>query len=179
MIHTPPAIDLSIPAMRAWEKLPENIHAEVINGKLYILPQPTLYHARIVTCISIELANYVDNEMGEVFFSPIGVFLLEASNAVVPDIIFISKDNPLLQLDRKGIFGPSDLHIEILSPGNRKHDLVTKKNLYEKAGVKEYWIVNPDTKDSWGYLLENNRFDEPLVMNSKIHIRILNKTINF
>ncbi|HMJ69575.1 MAG TPA: hypothetical protein VK508_11785 [Cyclobacteriaceae bacterium] len=48
-----------------------------------------------------------------------------------------------------------------------------------KAGVREYWLVDPDTSESYGYLLENSQYGEALQLNSKIHIRILNKTLHF
>jgi len=136
-------IDFSIPAMRLLERLPEHTRAEVIYGKLYILPVPSIYHARVVSRISGELYKHVQgHELGEVFFSPVGIYLLSGTNAVVPDIIYISKDNPHLTIDTRGVFGPTDLHIEVLSPNNKKHDLVRKKKLYEEFGVREYWIID-------------------------------------
>ncbi len=88
-------IDFSIPAMRLLEKLPEHVRAEVIYGKLYILSHPTLHHARLVTRISRELVNHVeDNNLGEVFSSNVGVFLVEGRNSVAPDIVYIGSSNP-------------------------------------------------------------------------------------
>ena len=55
------------------------------------------------------------------------------------------------------------------------HDRETKAPLYASSGVPEYWIVDPETKDSFGYLLENGKYDEPLTLNSKINIRVLDK----
>jgi len=180
MTDAHPSPDLSVAAMREWEKLPEGIRAEVIYGKLYILPFATRYHADIVMRITHDLMNHViDNELGLVYNCGVGVYLLDGANVVGPDVVFISKNNPFAQLDRKGIFGPSDLHIEVLSPSNRRHDLVRKKKLYEEAGVKEYWIIDPDTKVATGYLLENGGYSKPVIMKSKIHIRILDKDIIF
>lgn len=56
--------------------------------------------------------------------------------------------------------GVPDLVIEILSPGNKKHDQVTKKNLYEKFAVKEFWIVDPETKEATGYWLYGNKLSQ-------------------
>jgi len=171
---------MSIPAMRVLESLPEDIRAEVIYGKLYILPHPLLYHSRIVMRITRQLQSYVeDNCLGEVFNCPTGVYLIGATNAVIPDIVFYSNLNPDLRLEPKGVFGPPDLHIEVLSPSNRKHDLVRKKKLYEEAGVKEYWIVDPETKDAQGYFLKDGIYHERTGMNAKIHVRILDKEISF
>lgn len=176
-----PAIDYSIPAMRELRKRPvdDGIRAEVIYGKLYLTGAPTLYHQRVLARIFNALTNYVQaSDLGEVFVAPLGIVLLKGTNYVQPDILFVSKENsPIMYRD--AIYGPPDLQIEILSPGTRKRDLTIKKKLYEEAGVKEYWLVEPDTKDAWGYLLDGNRYDEPLVMNSKLHVRILDKIIDF
>ena len=166
--------------MRAWSKLPEGQpRAEVIYGKLYLTASPTPYHARISATIGVALANYAQsNGIGEVFFAPVDVILLTGTNIVVPDLVFISRDNQLI-VDDKGLHGSPDLHIEILSPSTRKRDLTVKKELYEEAGVKEYWIVDPDTKNSQGYLLKEGKYGDPLLMNSEIYIRILKKIIRF
>ncbi len=164
--------------MKAWRKLPEGVLAEVIDDRLYILASPSPYHGRISLRLACELDDYVrSNELGEVFHSPIDVHLRKGG-VVIPDILFVAKGNDLT-VNGNGLHGIPDLHIEILSPNNKAHDLITKKELYENAGVKEYWIIDQLTKESWGYLLENNHYDEPLVMNSEVHIRILNKAIKF
>lgn len=175
-----PTLDLSVPAMRVLESLPEDIRAEVIYGKLFILPHPLLYHADLVMQITQELSLHViSKQLGKVYCCPVGVYLLEATNAVIPDIVFISNNNHLTRFESKGIFGPPDLHIEVLSPRNRTHDLIRKKKLYEEAGVKEYWIIDPETKGSTGYQLKEGAYGNPLLMNSKIHIRILDREITF
>ena len=82
----------------------------------------------------------------------------ETSNAVQPDLLFVAKSN-LSIFDLNGpIRAVPDLIIEILSPANAKHDKVRKKDLYEKFGVKEYWIVDPSTKNTIGYSLVENKF---------------------
>lgn len=176
----PPVVaDRCLPAMQVWRKLPKEIRAEVIDGILYILGYPTTYHAKVCGQIFFELMLELrKSEAGEVFPGGVGVFLNDDDDVVIPDVVFVSKKNESL-VRRDAVHGAADLHIEILSPSNRKHDRVTKKNLYEKAGVKEYWIIDPDTKDAWGYMLDGDRYDEPLLVNSKIHIRILDKVIDF
>jgi Uma2 family endonuclease len=168
------------PAMAAWKKLPEEIRAEVINEQLYILPPPSLYHGQVIMAISIALTNYViARKLGIVFNCGVGVYLKREMNAVIPDILFVAARNRLVSIEEKGVVGPPDLVFEILSPGNRSHDRVRKRKLYEQAGVKEYWIVDPQTKDTQGYLLKGKKYDEPLLMNSEISIRILKKKITF
>ena len=179
MIQAHATIDFSIPAMRQWWKLPEGTLAEVINRTLYVSPSPTPYHGKVSSRIRYETFRHVlENDLGEMYDHPVDVYLKGGTDVVIPDIIFVSKDNSLI-VDRKGLHGAPDLHIEILSPGTRKRDLTIKKKLYEESGVKEYWIVDPDTKNSQGYLLRDGKYGDPLLMNSEIYIRILKKIIRF
>jgi Uma2 family endonuclease len=170
----------TVPAIQVWNTLPEGIRAEVIDNKLYVLASPTPYHQETLWTLSHELKKIVyDFDLGKVWVAPIDVFLEEGrKNVVVPDIIFIAHNNSTT-IERRGLFGVPDLLIEILSPGTRKYDFTKKKNLYELTGVKEYWLVDPETKQATGYLLDNGSYGKPLLLNSEINIRILNKSIKF
>lgn len=175
-----PISDLQHQARAAWRTLPGWIRAEVIDEHLYILPRPTTYHALTITNISATLIEHiVKRDLGTLCLGEVDVFLNKEANSVVPDILFVAKGNQEASVERKGVVGAPDLIIEVLSPGNRRHDLVVKKELYEKAGVKEYWIIDPDTKDAQGYLLRDSKYETPLSMNSELYIRILRKNIKF
>lgn len=164
--------------MRVWQTVPDDVIAEVIHRKLYVNDPPSTYHAGAAIRIGSYLFDHVEqNKLGSVYCAPVGVFLSDGKQVVMPDVVFVSKDNQVV-VTRKGIHGPPDLLIEILSPSTRRRDLTTKKSVYEEAGVKEYWLVDPETKNTQGYILENNKYGEPLLMNSEIYIRILNKIIN-
>ena len=181
MIHATaiPTIDHSIPAMKQWIGLPEHVRAEVIYGKLYILAQPKLRHQKIAGDLFGELWLHAKTAgEGEAYIMNTGVFLNEGSDVVGPDVVFRKSDNVNCALSDDGLFGPPDLIIEIFS-SDKNHDRVRKLNLYEQAGITEYWIIDPDTKETYGFLLHNNHYGEPLIMNSKIHLRILEKTIDF
>lgn len=99
------------------------------------------------------------HNLGEVLFAPVDVYLDE-KNVYQPDLIFISKDQ--LNILQNTIKGVPDLVIEILSKGSEKLDKIEKKEVYERTGVKEYWIVEPETKKVWGYRLEDKLFKEIL-----------------
>lgn len=171
-------IDRSVPAIQAWRDLPDGIRAEVIDNKLYVLSPATPYHARSTGRLFNALTNYVvEYDLGEVFTHSVGVFVKGKDTVVEPDISFFSKEK-LLVLERDGIHTVPDLVIEVLST-NRKHDLVTKKGLYEKTGVQEYWVVDPNTKNATGYTLKDAVYGEPLLMNSEIYVRIFNRTFKF
>jgi Uma2 family endonuclease len=115
--------------------------------------------------------------IGEVYVAPFDVYMDEHSNAVQPDIIFVSKENESIVKDH--IHGVPDLLIELLSPGNKSHDTVRKKNLYEKFGVKEYWIIDPETKESIGYALEEKQYREFFRSSGQISSRLLDATFTY
>lgn len=172
-------INHSIPAMRLWEKLPEGLHAEVIDGKLYILCMPKRYHQKIAGELFFELMLHAKSTgIGEAYVMNTGVFLNEGSDVVGPDVVFVRNDNTQCVPGDKGLFGPPDLIIEVFF-SNKHHDVARKKELYQQTGVNEYWIVDPDTKDAQGYLLKDKKYDEPLLMNSEIYVRTLKRKIKF
>jgi Uma2 family endonuclease len=165
--------------MEAWKLLPEGVLAEVIDEVLYILASPTPYHQRVCASLFVGLFNYVlGNRLGEVFHSPVDIYLEGEKSVVIPDIAFISGDSSLV-IDKRGLHGPPDLLIEVLSPSTRKRDLTIKKDLYERTGVKEYWLVDPDTKNAHGFFNNDGIYSGAAQLNSKIDVRILNKTFHF
>jgi len=166
--------------MEVYKMLPEGTLAELINETLYMSPAPTPKHQRIVRKLSSVISDFVEKKkIGEIFISPCDVFLDEISNAVQPDIVYIASYNSFIVKEDESIQGVPDLIIEILSPGNSKHDKVIKKELYEKFGVKEYWIVNPDTKETTGYQLKDNVYSELGSFTGRIQSVLLNSPFEF
>jgi len=164
--------------MEVFRMLPEGTLAELIENKIYMSPSPVSDHQRLVLRLSGKMADFTEkNELGEVFVAPFDVYLDEQANAVQPDIIFVSKKQANIVQDH--IHGVPDLLIELLSPENKSHDTVIKKNLYEKFGVKEYWIVDPATKESIGYRLKENKYQEILRSTGSISSELLNNTFEF
>jgi len=162
--------------MEVFKMLPEGTLAEIINGNLYMSPAPTPEHQRIIRMLTIAISSFVDNSSsGEVLFAPCDVFLDEHSNAVQPDIIYVSAEKKII-IREDAIHGIPDMLIEILSPGNSDHDLIRKKNLYEKFGVPEYWIVSPETKETVGFFLKDGKYSESGRYIGKIHSVLLNNT---
>ena len=145
-------------ALEVFELLPEGTLCEVINNTIYMAPPPSSSHQRSVTQLSRLIGNYIEKlQLGEVFVSPIGVYF-DNNNVFEPDLVFVSKENEHT-VAAKGIVGTPDFIIEILSPGNKQHDLTVKKDVYERFGVKEYWVVNPETKEATGFILLNNKYE--------------------
>jgi Uma2 family endonuclease len=174
-IQTPPGT-----IMEVFKTLPEGTLAELINGSIYRSPAPTPKHQRIVRELAFELSASVKrNNKGEIFFAPCDVFLDEELNAVQPDIIFISKEKSKIVLEDDSIHGVPDILIEVLSKGNANHDAVRKKELYQRFGVREYWIINPDTKESIGYILQDRIYTACGSFNAKIKSIVLNQEFPF
>ncbi|MDZ7265036.1 MAG: Uma2 family endonuclease [candidate division KSB1 bacterium] len=120
----------------------DGIRKEIIEGELYMTPAPSTRHQLILKKIFRLLDNYVlQNGLGEVLFAPCDV-IFSSINVMQPDILFISNEN-LNILTEKNIQGAPDLLVEILSSFSTDMDRIYKKMVYEKFGVKEYWIVDP------------------------------------
>jgi Uma2 family endonuclease len=145
--------------MEVYKMLPEGTLAELIDNKIYMSPSPQRLHQSLSVLLIRFFGDYLDeNNIGEIFHAPFDVYLDEAANAVQPDIFIVLNDNSRIIQPNGHIHGSPDLIIEILSPGNKNHDLLTKKNLYEKFGVKEYFIVDPETKEVVHYILSGEAF---------------------
>ncbi|MBX2895533.1 MAG: Uma2 family endonuclease [Cyclobacteriaceae bacterium] len=152
LIHPPRSL------MEVFDMLPEGTLAELINNRLSMSPAPLSSHQKVLFKIAERLVAYVDHKhVGEVIIAPFDVKLDETRNVVQPDITVILKTNSH-QIVNGRYSGVPDLIVEILSPGNKDHDLITKKDLYEKFGVKEYWIIDPETKLALGFSLTEKKF---------------------
>ena len=164
--------------MEVFKMLPEGTLAELLNGVIYMSPSPVRDHQRIVLKLSSAIHQFVEkNNLGEVNVAPFDVYLDEQKNAVQPDLVFIAKEN--LSIIQEHIHGVPDLIVEVLSEGNKSHDLKTKKELYEKFGVKEYWIVDPSSKQAIGYFLSLGKYDTPILLEGKIDSKLLNQSFEF
>jgi Uma2 family endonuclease len=118
---------------------------EVHEGELMMVPVPLTIHQRISKKLLVKISNYVDDKnLGEVFDAPTDVVLAE-DVVVQPDILFISKDRTDI-IGERAVMGAPDLIVEILSPSSTFSDAVRKKELYQRYGVREYWLVFPEEK---------------------------------
>lgn len=139
--------------------MPEDIRAELINGELYYMATPNRIHQKLAMELSTFINYYIKSKKGgcEVYAAPFGVQLRENEDTIVePDISVICDKS---KLNRHGCLGAPDWIIEIVSPSNAKHDYFVKLNLYINAGVREYWIVDPQNADIHVYTLEPEKFN--------------------
>jgi len=140
-----------------YAKLPEGAPYQLIGGELIMTPAPTPYHQIVSRKIVSLLIQYVEkNNLGEILYSPIDVYFSE-KDVFQPDIIFVSKQR-LNIIGETKIEGAPDLIIEILSPSTAYYDLGRKYEIYEKSGVKEYWIIHPERKSIEIYQNESGQF---------------------
>ncbi|MFN3480485.1 MAG: Uma2 family endonuclease [Thermodesulfovibrionales bacterium] len=140
-----------------YARLPEGAPYQLIGGELIMTPSPVPYHQIISRKIEFELVKFVDDRrLGEVIDAPMDVYLSE-TETYQPDIIFISNER-LNIIGEKKIEGAPDLVIEILSESTAYYDLRHKKRVYERTGVKEYWIVDPMEKSIEVYENVNGEF---------------------
>lgn len=121
----------------------DGLRHEIIDGKHYVTPSPVTRHQRISLRLSHLIQNYLDaHPAGELFTAPFDV-LLSNHDIVVPDLLYLSTARAHF-LTSKNLQGPPDLVVEILSPGTRRRDQGLKRNRYERLGVEEYWLIDPD-----------------------------------
>jgi Uma2 family endonuclease len=118
---------------------------EIIGGELLMSPSPTSYHQIISFNLALKLRHYVDDhKLGRVLYAPLDV-VLSMRDVVQPDLMYISSERMDIIADNNIVEAP-DLVIEITSEGTQTIDRTRKKSLYEKYGVREYWIVDPIEK---------------------------------
>ncbi len=120
-----------------YERLEDNKY-ELIDDIICILPSPSISHNRLIFNLAKEFDSYLCNKKCSVEITP-NVFYDNSTNYVIPDVAIMCEPEKF-RFD--GYYGVPTLIIEVLST-NSEHDLVTKFNLYEKIGVKEYWIIHP------------------------------------
>ena len=165
-------------AVEIFRALPEGTLCEVIENTLYMSPRPTIKHQRIIKRLLMAMENYVqEKKLGEMF-QEVDVFLDE-KNAFQPDLLFSSKENFHLMKNDENIEGAPDLIVEVLSPSSRSHDLVKKKAVYERTGVKEYWAIDPETKEATGFAFSSKGYESLPKEKGKIKSLLLKKTFYF
>ena len=137
--------------------LDDGIRYELIKGELRMSHAPTVFHQRTNYKLIKILGDYVDSlSLGWVFEAPTDV-VLDRYNTVQPDVIFIAKESAS-KIQENAIFGAPELVAEIISPSSLIADRYTKKELYEKSGVREYWLVDIGNKTIEVFELTDGKF---------------------
>ena len=137
----------------------EDERIEIISGEAFMMAPPTRIHQEISGELFRQLANFLEGKKCKVYAAPFAVRLFEkegdtpddVDTMVEPDISVVCDHD---KLDEHGCKGAPDLVVEILSPSTQRHDRLVKLDLYQRAGVREYWIISPGEKTAQVFLLD-------------------------
>jgi len=154
--------------------LPEGQRAELIDGQIFDMAPPNRIHQEIVMNLSAEIRNYIKKNHGscKVYPAPFAVFLNKDDKTYVePDISVICNKSTLTD---KGCNGAPDFIIEVVSPSSRRMDYLIKSGKYENAGVREYWIVDPEKERTTVYRYEEDAAPAIFLFNQDISVGIYN-----
>jgi Uma2 family endonuclease len=118
-----------------------NLLCELINGEVFMSPAPSFTHQIVSGNLYDLLKAFARKNGGVALFSPVDV-ILDRKNVFQPDLLYVAKEN-LGIISERGLNAAPDLAVEIISPSNSFKDRNQKRKLYQKFGVKEYWIIDP------------------------------------
>ncbi|MBI5331354.1 MAG: Uma2 family endonuclease [Betaproteobacteria bacterium] len=148
-----------------YQTWPDDVRYELLDGEAYMMTGPTRMHQELVGGIFRQVADALEGTPCRPYVAPFDVRLPRANEAddridtvVQPDISVICDRS---KLDDKGCRGAPDWVIEVLSPATSSHDHIRKRRIYERHGVREYWLVHPTDKVALVYLLENGVYGKP------------------
>ncbi len=131
-----------------YRKTPEDERYELLDGELVMAATPNIAHQRVRGRLGRRLAGFVEEkDLGEIFRAPTDVVLSD-TDVVQPDLLFVSKDRSDI-ITADNVQGAPDLVVEVLSPTTARRDWRDKLDLYSKHGVREFWLVDPQTEIVW------------------------------
>ena len=143
---------------------------EIIEGDLSMTPAPGPRHQAVQLRLGSLLLAYLDKHaVGRVFLSPIDL-VLSMVDVVQPDLLFVGQSRSNI-IAEKNIVGIPNLIVEILSPSSTTRDQEEKPNLYQRYGLPEYWIVDPDSQTIDVYLSAANRLDKVEILKAGEKLR--------
>ena len=151
---------------------PDDTRYELIDGEAFLMsPAPLVEHQEVAGELFRQLANQLDGQPCRPYIAPVDVRLPRKDEAdaaidtvVQPDVLVVCDPH---KIDRRGVRGAPDWVLEVLSPSTAAHDQIAKRRTYERAGVREYWLVHPGDRTLTVYLLENGRYGRPEIYELK------------
>ncbi len=147
-----------------FERLPEGTHCQLIAGEIISTPTPPVEHRLLVGEMIALLHEWLRfRRAGRAVTSPVDVYLAD-DEAYQPDIVVLLRESRG-RIEHGHFEGPPDLVVEVLSPSNAGDDLVHKKRVYERSGVREYWIADPREQTVEVFVLEGGRYRQ--------HVRVV------
>lgn len=155
-----------------YRALPDEKRVELIDGCFYDLAAPTTIHQSIAFEVCRQIANFILGHNGSCkpFMSPVDVQLdCDEKTMIQPDVAVICDAD---KIQKWGVFGAPDFILEVLSPSTRRKDCVKKLNKYETAGVREYWMIDPDRQKVITYFFEGEDYPTVYGFDQKVPVRI-------
>ena len=151
---------------------PDEARYELIDGEAFLMsPAPLVEHQEVAGEVFRQLANQLDGQPCRPYIAPVDVRLPRADEAdaaidtvVQPDVLVVCDPS---KIDRRGVRGAPDWVLEVLSPSTAAHDQIAKRRTYERAGVREYWLVHPGDRTLTVYVLENGQYGRPEIYELK------------
>lgn len=139
--------------------LPESVlPTEYVNGEIIMAPTPTPSHQDVLLNITVVLRDFAQRSgIGRIFVSPLDV-VLPTGDVLQPDIFLLTPKQAEKALAGGRVEAVPPFLIEVLSPSSVKHDMVTKRGIYEKCGVREYWIVDARERSITQFVLRKKHF---------------------
>ncbi len=155
-----------------YQTWPDDTRYELIDGVAYAMaPAPTRTHQSLVLELARQIATALKGKPCQAFVAPFDVRLFAADAAdeqvdtvVQPDVLVVCDPD---KVDERGVRGAPDWVAEVLSPGSAARDQIVKLALYERAGVREYWLLHPTDRLVTVYRLEAGRYGRPEISEMK------------
>jgi Uma2 family endonuclease len=137
---------------------------ELIDGEHCVTPSPNTRHQAVLGNLHFIIRSWLEqHSVGRVFFAPLDIVFTQF-DVVEPDLLYISNARAAEILTTTHVTGAPEIIVEIGSPSTRKRDETIKRRLYERSGVAEYWVVDPDIDVIRIYRRSGDRFERPLEM---------------
>lgn len=137
---------------------------ELIDGEHVVAPAPSAKHQTVILNLAVLVGGYLRaNRVGRLFLAPFDV-LFSDFDVVEPDLLFVSRARQADVLTAAHVRGAPDLVVEVGSPSTRRRDETTKRHLYERFGVGEYWVIDPDLDEIKVYRLADRRFERAALL---------------
>ena len=140
---------------------------ELIDGEHYVTPSPNRKHQKVLGNLHLLIGNWLEQHpIGQVYFAPFDV-IFTMFDVVEPDLIYVSNERAARVLTDANVKGAPELVVEIGSEGTRGRDETIKRRLYERAGVSEYWVVDPEIDVVRVYRRGTDGFKRPIELTAE------------
>ena len=152
--------------------IPDEYRTELIDGVIYDMAAPTVIHQIVIAVIGNKLFNYVEKKKGKCIVLPAAVDVqldCDDRTMVQPDILVVCKKE---KMKKRNVYGAPDFVVEVLSPSTRKKDIYIKKEKYQKAGVREYWMVDTEKERVIVHRFEKNNLSVIYTFKDKVPVGI-------